>query len=143
MYGVPEQLVSVIGLLYTGTKAKVLSPDGEIQFFEILAAVLQGDTLAPYIFTIIIDYAMKQAIGNDALEWSRRKIKRSRRHNPNAITDLDFADATALVIEELQQAQNFPHRVQENAAKLGLYSDKTEFMSFNQVQDTVLKTVNN
>ena len=68
MYGVPEQLVSVIGLLYTGTKAKVLSPDGEIQFFEILAAVLQGDTLAPYIFTIIIDYAMKQAIGNDALE---------------------------------------------------------------------------
>ena len=86
---------------------------------------------------------MKQAIGNDALECSRRKIKRSRRHNPNVITDLDFADATALVIEELQQAQNFPHRVQENAAKLGLYSDKTEFMSFNQVQDTVLKTVNN
>ena len=47
------------------------------------------------------------------------------------------------MIEELQQAQNFPHRVQENAAKLGLCSDKTEFMSFNQVQDTVLKTVNN
>ena len=47
MYGVPEQLVSVIGLLYTGTKAKVLSPDGETQFFEILAAVLQGDTFAP------------------------------------------------------------------------------------------------
>ena len=33
------------------------------------------------------------------------------------------------------------HRVQENAAKIGLHlhSDKTEFMSFNQVEDTVLK----
>ena len=57
-YGVPEQLVSAIGLSYTVTKAKVLSPDRETEFFEILAGVLQGDTLAPYIFTIMIDYAM-------------------------------------------------------------------------------------
>ena len=47
--------------------------------------------------------------------------------------------------EELEQAQDFLHCVQENAAKIGLYlnSDKTEFMSFNQVQGTVLKTINN
>ena len=47
--------------------------------------------------------------------------------------------------EELEQAQDFLHRVQENATKTGLHlnSDKTEFMSFNQVQDIVLKTVNN
>ena len=47
--------------------------------------------------------------------------------------------------EELEQAQDFLHCVQENAVKIGLYlnSDKTEFMSFNQVQGTVLKTINN
>ena len=78
-YGLSEELVSAIGILYTGTKAKVLSPDGETEFFEILAGVLQGDTLAPYIFTIMIDYAMRQAIGNDALDlgfklgWRRHK----------------------------------------------------------------------
>ena len=46
--------------------------------------------------------------------------------------------------EEFEQAQDFLHRVQENAAKTGLHlnSDKTEFMSFNQVQGIVLKTVN-
>ena len=45
--------------------------------------------------------------------------------------------------EELEQAQDFLRRVQENAAKIGLHlnSDKTEFMSFNQAQDSVLKTV--
>ena len=107
---------------------------------------MQGDTLAPYIFTIMIDYAMRQATDNDALELGfKLDRKRSRRHNPNVITDLDFADDIALVAEELEQAQDFLHCVQENAAKIGLHlnSDKTEFMSFNQVQDTVLKTVNN
>ena len=115
------------------------------QFFEILAGVLQGDTLAPYIFTMMIDYAMRQAIGNDALDL-RFKLdrKRSRRHNPDVITDLD-PDDIALVTEGLEQAPEFLHRVQENAAKIGLHlnSDETEFMSFNQAQDSVLKTVNN
>ena len=146
MYGVPEQLISTIGLLYAGRKAKVLSPGGETEYFLILAGVLQGDTLAPYIFTIMIDYAMRQAIGNDALELGFKiNRKRSRRHNPNVITDLDFADDIALVAEELEQAQDFLHCVQENAAKIGLHlnSDKTEFMTFNEVQDTILKTVNN
>ena len=41
-YGVPEQLVSAIGLLYIGTKAKVPLPDGETEFFEILAGVSQS-----------------------------------------------------------------------------------------------------
>ena len=139
-------MVCAIGLLYTGTKANVLSPDGETEFFKVLPGVLEGDTLAPYIFKIMIDYAMRQAIGNNDLELGfKLDRKRSRRHTPILITDLDFADDIALVTEKLEQAQDFVHRVQENAAKIGLQlnSDKTEFMSFNQVQDTVLKTVNN
>ena len=82
----------------------------------------------------MIDYAMRQAIGNDALELEfKLNRKSSRRHNPNAITDLDFTDDVALVIEELEQTQGFLHRVQENAVKTGLHlnSDKTEFMGFN------------
>ena len=145
-YGLPEQLVSAIGILCKGTKAKVLSPDGETELFETLAGVLQGDTFASYIFTIMIDYDMRQAIGNDALDLGfKLDKKRSRRQNPDVITDLYFADVIVLVTEELEQAQDFLHRVQENATKIGLHlnSDKTEFMSFNQAQDSVLKTVNN
>ena len=33
-YGLPEQLVSAIGILCKGTKAKVLSPDGEPEFLR-------------------------------------------------------------------------------------------------------------
>ena len=94
----------------------------------------------------MIDYAMRHPIGNDALDLGfTLDRKRSRRHNPDVITDLDFADDIALVTEELEQAQDFLHRVQENPGKIGLHlnSNKTEFMNFNQAQDSVLKTVNN
>ena len=47
-YGIPHEIVSLIKLMYEGTMAKVISPDGETELFEILAGVLQGDTLAPY-----------------------------------------------------------------------------------------------
>ena len=32
-YGIPSRIVSVIGLMYEGTRAKVLSPDGESELF--------------------------------------------------------------------------------------------------------------
>ena len=46
-YDIPEKLIDAIGLLYQGTKASVITPDGETDFFEIQAGVLQGGTLAP------------------------------------------------------------------------------------------------
>ena len=46
--GVPVEIVDAVNMMYTSTTAQVLSPDGDTEFFEILARVLQGDTLAPY-----------------------------------------------------------------------------------------------
>ena len=45
----------------------------------------------------------------------------------------------------MEEAQDFLHCVQHNAAKIGLHihADKIEFMSFNKKQKTVLKSVNN
>ena len=53
-YGIPEGLVKTIMKLYEGTKAKVVSPDGDTGVFEISAGVLQGNTLAPYLFAIVL-----------------------------------------------------------------------------------------
>ncbi|XP_072046557.1 uncharacterized protein [Amphiura filiformis] len=65
-YGIPELIVEAIGKMYQNTKAKVISPDGETDLFEILAGVLQGDTLAPYLFVIVLDFALRIAIeGNE------------------------------------------------------------------------------
>ena len=40
------------------TKMKVRSPDGDTDYFDIVEGVLQGDTLAPYLFIICIDYGL-------------------------------------------------------------------------------------
>ena len=61
-YGVPRKLADAIGKLNVSTFASVLSPDGETDLFQIQAGVLQGDTLAPFLFVLIVDYAMRQAI---------------------------------------------------------------------------------
>ena len=55
-YGIPARIVDLINLLYINTRGKVITPDGETDLFEILAGVLQGDTLAPYLFIIAVDY---------------------------------------------------------------------------------------
>ena len=62
-YGVPVEIVDAVNMVYTNTTAQVLSRDGDAEFFEILTGVLQGDTLAPYLFIVALDYAMRQAIG--------------------------------------------------------------------------------
>ena len=40
-------------------KAIVCSPDGDNNDFDIVAGVLQGDTLAPYLFMTCLDYVLQ------------------------------------------------------------------------------------
>ena len=143
-YGIPEQLVNAISLLYEKTRAKVLSPDGETDYFEILAGVLQGDTLAPYLFAIVIDYVMRRAVGDKAQELGFTLIPRKSRRVPSInVTDLCFADDIALLVNELQQAQELLQLVENEAAKVGLHVNgpKTELMSFNQDMLLSIKTI--
>ena len=53
-YSFPETIIQAVIAMYTDVEAKVVSPDGETDFFKITAGVLQGDTLAPYLFVIVL-----------------------------------------------------------------------------------------
>ena len=55
-YDVPPNILNAISLLYEDTKAKIITPDGDTDFFQIASGILQGDTLAPYLFVIVLDY---------------------------------------------------------------------------------------
>ena len=133
-YGIPDEIVSAINVLYTDTFAKVISPDGDTEFFEILAGVLQGDTLAPFLFVIALDYAMRIATKDTNSIGFKLQRSRSKRHPAILVTDADYADDLALISETIEQSQLFLLRVEAAAAQLGLYANevKTEYMSFNQ-----------
>ena len=61
-YGLPKETVAAIMMLYRNTKVKVSSPDGDRDYFNIVAGVLQGDTLAPYLFIICLDSVLRKSI---------------------------------------------------------------------------------
>ena len=48
--------------LYKNTKGKVCSPDGDTDYSDIVAGVLQGDAFAPYLFIIWLDYVLRTSI---------------------------------------------------------------------------------
>ena len=53
-YGLQKVTVAPIMMLHRNTKVKVHSSDGDTDYFDFVAGVLQGDTLAPYLFIICL-----------------------------------------------------------------------------------------
>ena len=47
--------------IYKNTKVKVRSPDGDTNFYDVVTGVLQGDTLAQYLFKIYRDYVLQKS----------------------------------------------------------------------------------
>ena len=68
-YGIPTEIVLAIMMLYKNTTSMVRSPDGDTDFFEILPGVLQGDTLAPFLFIICLDYALRTSLDENKKSW--------------------------------------------------------------------------
>ena len=70
-YGIPEVLIRSIGALYEDTTSTIRTPDGDTDFFQVLAGVLQGDTLAPYLIIIVLDYVLRTSIDENSENWCR------------------------------------------------------------------------
>ena len=100
--------------------------------------------MAPYVFAIVLNYAMRRAI-----DWREEELgfkidqRRSHHHHPVVITDTDFADNT-ITTEEIYQGLEMLALVKLEAAKIGLHlnSKKTEVMHFNQGEVTTIKAKN-
>ena len=89
---------------YNNTKVKVRSPDGDTDYFDIVAGVMQGDTLAPHLFIICIDYVLRMSIGKMKDNDFKLTKERSRRYPAHTITDADYADDIALLANTPTQA---------------------------------------
>ena len=136
-YGIPKETVAAIMILYRNTKVKVHSPDGDIDYFDIAVGVLQGDTLAPYLFIICLDYVLRTSIDKIKENGFELTKKRSRRYPAKTITNADYADDIAILANTPAQAETLLHSPERVAACIGLYinAHKTEYMCFNQTGD--------
>ena len=136
-YCLPKETVAAIMMLYKNIKVKVHSPDGDTDYFDIVAGVLQGDTLAPYLFIICLDYMLRMSI--DLMKENSFELakERNRSYPAQTITDADYADDIALLANPLAQAETLLHSLEGAAVGIGLHinANKTEYMCFNQRND--------
>ena len=89
VYGIPQPIVKLIEAMYKDTMARVITEDGLSEAFLILSGVMQGDTLAPYLFVIAIDYVMTTALRGKDLGFTVHP-RRNRRFPALKVTDVDF-----------------------------------------------------
>ena len=75
-YGLPKETVTAIMMLYINTKLKVHSLDGDTDYFDIVAGMLQGNTLAPYLFIICLDYVLRTSF--DKMKDNNFKLTKER-----------------------------------------------------------------
>ena len=117
-------------MLHKNTKEKVRSPDGDTDYFDIVAGVLQGDTFDQYLFIICLDYVLRTSIGLMKENCFKLTKESSRRYPAQTITDADYAD-------DIAQAETLLHSLERAAGGIGLHvnADKTEYMCFNQKGD--------
>ena len=78
-------------------KVNVCSLDGDTDYFDIVAGVLRGDTLAPYVLIICLDYVLRTSI--DLMKDNGFKLvkERSWRYSAQTIMDVDHTDDIALL----------------------------------------------
>ena len=89
-YSLPKETVTAIIMLYRNTKLKVCSQDGDTDYFDIVAGVLQGDTLAPYLFMICLDYVLRTSIDKMKDNGFKLTKERSRRYPAQTIMNADY-----------------------------------------------------
>ena len=80
----------------------------DTEYFDIVAGVLQGDTLAPYLFIICLDYVLRTSIDKIRENGFELKKKSSRRYPAKTITDANNADDIALL-------ENTPNQTETTA----------------------------
>ena len=124
-------------MLYRNTKVKVCSLDVDTDNFDMVAGGLQGDTLAPYLFIICLDYVLITSIDKMKENGFKLTKERSRRYPAQTITDADYADDKVLMANTPAQAETLLHSLERAAAGIGLHvnAHEMEYMCFNQSRD--------
>lgn len=136
-YGIPEEIVKAIAIMYDNPTSFVQSMDGPTKEFLTTAGILQGDTLAPYLFVIVVDYILRQSLDTINHKGLTIKPRQSSRQKGKHLTDLDYADDLALTADQLHNAQELLLSLEDAAAKVGLFlnSKKTEYMTVNEAEN--------
>ena len=127
-YSLLKETITIITINYKNMKVKVRSPDGVTNFFDIVAGVLQGDTVVRYLFLICLNNVLWSSIDLTKDNGFALKKARSRRYSEETITDAGNVGDIALLANTPTQAESQLHSLEQAAGGIVLHgnADKTE-----------------
>uniref|UniRef100_A0A1I8HUR0 Reverse transcriptase domain-containing protein n=1 Tax=Macrostomum lignano TaxID=282301 RepID=A0A1I8HUR0_9PLAT len=99
-----KQLIPAIMAMCRDTNAAVSTPDSLSDFFETSSGVLQGDTLAPFLFVLVLDWVLRTALPTNDDGFLLRRLV-GRRQLERRLSVLGYADDLALMSSTVKGAQ--------------------------------------
>ena len=108
---ISDHLTYLLGNLYAGQEATVISGHGTTDWFQIGKGVCQGCILSPCLFNLYAEYI----IWNARLDEAQAGIKISRRN----INKLRKADDTTLMAESEEELMSLLMKVNDESEKVG------------------------
>jgi len=108
--GFPRHLIALLSSLYTEQKGTIRWDDQQSDFFDITKGVRQGCILSPHLFNIYTEQVMRESdIDDMGLKIGGRNI-----------TNLRYADDTALIADNVTSMKRILHRVDTAGREAGL-----------------------
>lgn len=141
--GLPEKLIRLIKIGYTGYRCRVLHKGILTEPFPTETGVRQGCILSPLLFLIIMDEVMRKTVNGKrrGITWNLTET----------LEDLEYADDACMISHNFQQLRDKMEALQIESSKMGLKinKQKTKLMRVNvqnkndlQCEEEVIEQVN-
>jgi hypothetical protein len=132
LYGIPDRIINAIKCLYTNSTSQIAIESQISDEFKITTGILQGDTLAPFLFIIVLDYVISKSSASYGLITNSETLEK--------INILAYVDDIVMINKSTKEARSNFNKIRYEAYKVGLKINlnKTKIMT-NIVEDKYLK----
>ena len=122
--------------MYLNSSCCIKTENGNSEFFNIETGARQGCILSPFLFLLVIDFILKNAIDNTehGIEW----------YNQLHLAKLDFADDTVLIAKTFRELEDLTYGLYDKGSKVGLKvsNQKTKSMQIMETSNNRLSIQN-
>ena len=118
--------------MYSDSSACVSTELGPTEWFKKTSGVLQGDTLSPYLFNVLLEYALKKTLQDDVGFVVRKR--NGSQHPAIHIGVHAYAGEICPLAESIDDVKSSLHRLETSAAEIGptINHNKTKAMHLGQ-----------
>ena len=130
--GFPVHLVDLVSKLYRGQKAAVRIAGVLSEWFSVSKGVRQGCVMSPYLFNIVAEMTMREALAD---------FKGGFKIGGRKVNNLRYADDIVLVTTTPAELQELLSRVADSGKRFGLVINKEKTKVMTTAEDNIAITI--